>query len=107
MLGYIILGTLAAFGLLCWLWGLFGWLLPGGKGNVILFLCGQGRNEDWALTRYDCLRGLGLVKGPLLIIGSTLSAREQERIQRWHRGVEFCSLEELVPRLEQEREQLG
>lgn len=107
MLGYIILGSLAAFGLLCGLWAAFGWLLPGGRGSVTVFLCRPGVGEDWIIGRYRWLQGLGLLHGPLLILGSGLSEQEQAAICQRHRGIEFCSLEALSARLEWEWEQLG
>lgn len=107
MLGYICLGTLAAFGLLSGLWALFGWLLPGSRGSALLFLCRPGKDVSWVLARYRWLRDLGLIRGPLLIIGSSLSPQEQERIRQRHRDVEFWNPEELSSRLEQEWKQLG
>lgn len=107
MLGYIFLGALAAFGLLSGLWAMFGWLLPGGRGSVSIFFCRPGQAEDWALSRYCCLRDFGLLQGPLLIVGSSLPPEDQERLRQRHDGIEFCGLEDLPSRLEREWEQLG
>ena len=91
MLGYVILGLLAAFGALCVLWTAFGWLLPGLRGCVLV--C-YGQPDAEIFTKYKCLRGLGLLDCPFLIISD-------ERMD--DPGVENCTGEDLLSRLEMER----
>ena len=89
--GIWILGVLAAFGLLCALWALFGWLLPGLKGGVLV-ICGTPEPETFA--RIKLLRGLGFLDCPLILVGN------------WDQkfpDTEICSPEELPSRLEMER----
>lgn len=102
----IILGALAAWGVLCALWALLGWLLPGSGGGVVLLcLCRPRRSLEGAILRHRWLRSLGLMRCPLLILGDPLSAEEQAVYRKKYPGIEFCSLEELTARLEVERNQ--
>ena len=107
MILYVILGTLAAFGLLSGLWVLFGWLLPGSSESVLLFLCSPEKKPGPVLLRYRWLRELHLIRGPLILVGSDLSEQAQQRIRQRYRGVEFCSPEALASRLELERQRIG
>ena len=102
----IILGTLAALGLLSVLWAATGWLLLGEDGGLIVCLCCPGHHADGAIRRYHWLKELGLVKGPLLVLFSNYSPQEQEIMEKKYPGIEFCSLEALPARLEAERKHL-
>lgn len=104
--GYILIGGLAAFGVLCAAWCLLGWRLTGSGGTLVVVLCGSGK-EETVIQRHAWLRGLGLVRGRLVLVGSMLPDRERQCLQRKYRDVEFCSLEELPARLEVERVRLG
>ena len=97
MVGYILVGTLAAMGLLSVLWVCFGWLLPGGKGAALVCV---GWPEEGMTARCRWLRELGLLQLPMIIVTSDL-----ERTQRQPPGcpMEFCSPEALLSRLERER----
>lgn len=106
MFWFVLFVMLAAFGLLCALWVSFGWLLPGIHPGVIVFFCRPGAVEDGAITRYCWLRELGFVQSTMLIVDSALPLSTRERLCRQHRGIKFCSLEELPSRLELERDQL-
>ena len=90
MAGYFVLGTLAAFGALCALWALLGWLLPGGRGCAVVFF-----GEPEALTRFQWLKSLGLLHCPVLVVTDGAEAGLP--------GTENCTGEELLPRLEEER----
>ena len=89
MAGYWILGFLAAFGAFSALWAAFGWLLPGLRGCAVV--C-WGRPEAEILIGYKWLRGLGLLRCPLLIVA-----------EDGGEDTEICSREELLSRLEWER----
>ena len=65
MAGYVILGLLAAFGLLSALWVALGWLLPGDEGWMLVFI-GQPRPEQLARIRW--LRSLGFLSCPVLSV---------------------------------------
>ena len=91
MLGYVLLGFLAAFGAFCGLWAVFGWLLPEGGGAVLV--C-YGLPDEGIRSRYQWLKGTGLLKSPLLAVA--------EDGPEWD-GLEICSREELISRLEWER----
>ena len=96
MLWFILLGALAAFGLLCCIYCVGGLFLSADSRPRLICLLPQGHHPDGAIARYRVLRDLGLVHGPLLILGA---APENLGVD-----VEFCTAQELFPRLELERE---
>lgn len=100
---YCLLGVLAAFGVLSLGWAAFGWLLPLWRSSVLVCLCHPGMNPEWITLCYGYLQGLGLVKAPLLLVNSTLSPAAREKLRQRHSDIDFCTLEELPSRLEQER----
>lgn len=94
MAGYIIVGTLAAFGAFSMLWALLGWLLPAGQGCVLVCF---GQPDEGILSRFLWLRGAGLLTCPLLAVvpeGTDLPEPAQ-----------ICTVAELPARLEWERNQ--
>lgn len=92
MAGWILLGTLAAFGAFCLLWALAGWLLPGLRGFALV--CMELPEPEY-LSRVRWLRGLGLMDCPLIVV--------TEQAQREQTDMEICSRAELLRRLEWER----
>ena len=92
MAGYVILGTLAAFGLLGILWAVFGVLLPGGKGCAVVCF---GEPELELVAVFHWLRGLGILRCPLIAV--------MEEEDRHFDGVETCRPEQLLSRLTEER----
>ena len=91
MAGYFVLGVLAALGCMCILWWMFGWLLPSELGCALVCV---GPVDEGTLWRWRWLRSLGLLRCPLLI------AAEEGPVPE---GTEICSREQLLPRLERER----
>ena len=91
---YVLLGALAAYGALSALWAALGWLLPGMKGCVLVYL---GRPGESICRRYRWLRGLGLMDCPLLAV--TEEAETEE--------IEVCGPENLLSRLAWEAERFG
>lgn len=106
MAGYILLGVLASFGLLCAIWTLFGWLLSCGGGGALVCLCRPGFREVSFIQRYHFLRSVGLLRCPMLLVDCDLPQREQTLLCRKYPGIEFCSRSALASRLEVERDQL-
>ena len=92
MLGWFVLGLLAACGLMSVMWTLFGFLLPDVKGCV---LCRVGDPDERTIWRYKWLRGMGFLTVPLLII--------TEETGEMCPGAECCTETELIARLEWER----
>ena len=92
----MIWGTMAAFGLLSLVWAGLGWLLPGGKGAAVV--C-WGEPDVGILSRVKWLQGLGLLHCPMLIIAETDETCDPNN------GIEYCSPENLLSRLEQERKE--
>ncbi|MBQ8833959.1 MAG: hypothetical protein IJ001_03445 [Oscillospiraceae bacterium] len=93
MLGYVILGMLAAFGLLSILWAVLGWLLPSGRGCAVVCF---GYPDEGIVSRCRWLRSLGLLSVPLIAV-------TDEKIQPNGCETEICSPGELLARLEWER----
>lgn len=100
MVFYVIIGALAAFGLVCALWAALGWLLPGSTGAALVCLALPGEAEEAVARRYRWLRELGFFSGPLLLV------RQDAQAQPPYPGMEFCEPEELLSRLELERKKL-
>ena len=91
---YVLIGFLAAYGALSVLWAALGWLLPGMKGCMRVYL---GRPGEGICRRYRWLRGLGLMDCPLLAV--TEEAETEE--------IEVCGPENLLSRLAWEAERFG
>lgn len=102
MAWYICLGTMAAFGLLSAVWCLLGWLLP--AGDEVLVCCG-GTDAHAVARRYLWLRGMGLIRCPLILVGCDLSPPEQAWME--DHGIEVCSPEALPRRLGTGEKELG
>lgn len=91
---FIIVGTLAAFGLFSAFWCLFGWLLPKTGG---ILLCPEGTDAAALARRYLWLRGLGLISCPLVVADGALT--EVERTWLFSHGIEVCARDALASRL--------
>lgn len=91
MAGCVILGTLAAFGAFCAVWAALGWLLPLGRGCALV--C-WGQPEEDVLAGFRWLKGLGMLRCPLLIVAEEGTGGPD---------TEICSGEVLLSRLEWER----
>lgn len=98
----IVLCVLAAFGSMCALWALFGWCFGSDKCGVLLGLC-HGQPQPRLLTRYRLLHRFGLLRCPLILVGSPLPPQAREAVRHAHPEIEFCTLEELPARLETEK----
>lgn len=94
MAGIVFLGSMAAFGAMSLLWALLGWLLPVGRGAALVCV---GVPDEGVLCRVKWLRSLGLLRLPLLVVTEADAPG-----QMWD-GIEYCSGEDLLSRLEQER----
>lgn len=104
---WVSLGALAAFGLLCALWALVGWLLSGSVGGTIVCLCRAGGGEEAFLRRSLWLKSLGLLEGTILLVDDGLSPRERELLERLTPDAQLCDPEDLLSRLEVERKRIG
>ncbi len=100
----ILIGVLAAFGLLCALWCLFGLWLSGGRGWVAV--CCQGKTQTGALRRCRLLRSWGLLRGRIFLV-SREENREPGALARETENIEICTLAELPARLELEFQNAG
>ena len=90
--GFIVLGALAAFGLVCALWVLIGLLLPRRGGRVVYL----GDDPLTAARRYLWLREMGLVRSRLVL--PERGGVDQEWFDA--QGIEIWSREEMILRLE-------
>ncbi|MBQ7345200.1 MAG: hypothetical protein IJW45_03955 [Oscillospiraceae bacterium] len=89
-----LLVILAAFGALCVLWVLFGFLLTGTKGTVMV--CLHPQDAEAVVRQHGWLQDLGLVRCPLIMV---------DLEEAWARrlDVECCPMAQIVERLERER----
>ena len=92
MAGYICIGALAAFGLTCVLWILWG-IMYHRRGKGILLYAGQ--DVIPAARHYLWLREMGLVYCPLLVLA------EETQDSQWltDQGIEIVCPGELTRRL--------
>ena len=105
MAALIVLAVFGAFGLLCAVWVLFGFLLPGQRGAAAVLLCRGDPAEEAVLRRYLWLYNSGLVRCPLVLVDWGLT--DGQRMWLMQYPVILCAPEELQNQLEQERNQLG
>lgn len=106
MVGYVLVGLFAAFGIFCGLWAILGGLLPGGTGGVVICRGTPGFPERWFVERYLFLLETGLIRWPLILVDQGLEEPERARLERLNGRIEICTLEELSFRLELERNKL-
>ena len=90
--GFVVLGMLAAFGLVCSVWVLAGLILPR-RGGILVYL---GDDPMTAARRYLWLREMGLTNSRLIV------TEQAANDQVWFaaQGIEIWSREELIRRLE-------
>lgn len=93
MAGYILLGTLAAFGLVSALWTLYGLLLPPDRDGVLYASARPGLTEHSFVRRYLWLRELGLLRCSLIVVDYGISGSERDWLT--DRGITICSPAEL------------
>lgn len=86
---YIIVGALAAFGLVCAVWVLCGLLLEKEKDGLTFY---SGPDSVGAARRYLWLREMGLAGGRFLVLDPPDTDRE------WllERNIEICGRENLA-----------
>ena len=98
MAGYILLGTLAAFGLVSALWVVYGLFLPREREGVLYAPARAGENEVSFARRYLWLRELGLLRCDLVMVDLGLNPAERDWLES--RGITICGPSELSGRLE-------
>ena len=102
-----MVGMLAAFGLLCCLWVILGWLLPGGTGGAAVCWGSPGFPEKHFVQRYLFLMETGLIRCRLLIVDMGLEEPHRKWLRGFESRIEICTTEELSSRLELERKRFG
>ncbi len=90
MFWYVVFGFLAAFGLLCALWVLFGLILPATVQCDAAVVCQRGR-EIAVIRRFCRLRELGLTKANLTVLDSSLNAHQRRAIRKRYPYIHFCT----------------
>lgn len=88
MIWYVLLGLLAAFGLLCALWTMFGFVLPGSRRCGIMLLCSPEEEKN-ILRRLLWLRELGFLRCRIFLSGRTLTEMQRSRLQQRYGNIEF------------------
>lgn len=96
----MVIGVLAAFGLLCMIWSLLGLWLSGGKGWVAV--CWAGKGQAAALRRCRWLRSWGLLRGPIILVSREEIPEPETGLSRETENIEICTLEALPARLKVE-----
>ena len=99
----VLIGALAAFGLLSAVWAAGGWLLPGGRDGMAVCFCLPGLKQLSTVRRWHWLREVGLLRCPVILVDCGLSEKEKKELARWCNETELCSQEALCERLELER----
>ena len=97
MAGYIVIGALAAFGMLSAVWVLLGWMLPSGREGLLLYPAVAGEKVLSFAWRYLWLRGLGFLRCPMVMVDTDLADPERQWLEG--HGIEICGPEELNSRL--------
>lgn len=83
MAGYVIIGALAAFGLLCAVWLVYGLCCGSSSGRILLLECG----DFGVIRRCLWLREMGLLRCPLAVWEPELSMAEEIWLE--HHGIEI------------------
>ena len=94
MVWNLCLVTMAVFGTLSAIWCLLGWLLPS-VGEVMI--CREAADTHAAVRRYLWLRGMGLIRCPLIVADRDLTDAERSWMEA--HGVRVCLPEELIRQL--------
>ena len=97
MEGYVIVGALAAFGLMCVVWICCGFFLPENRGGLLVL---SGPLEETALNtarRWIWLREMGLLYTPPTALDEDLTGYEREWLIC--HGFTLYSRAEIVKRL--------
>ena len=92
MIGYVLLGFLAAFGLVCVLWVLVGMFLPGSGRCTLILIC-DPKAESAILRRIIWLREMGLLRCGILLSGCGLTGQQREQLRKKYPTIEFCDPE--------------
>ena len=83
MIWFVLLGFLAAFGLLSALWAIFGFLLPGSHRCGVVLLCEP--DAEWLLLhRLLWLRQLGLLRCRIFLSGRGLTEQQRRQLQQYN-----------------------
>ena len=83
MAGFVCIGTLAAFGMLCALWLIYGFCCGKPEGTVLIL----SRGQQGLIRRCLWLREMGLLRCPMVLIDPELDEMDTHWILS--RGVEI------------------
>lgn len=97
MAGYVFVGALAAFGLICAIWIGCGFLLPDCRGGAAILTGPLAGKNLAAARRWIWLREMGLLCCPLIVLEETITDEEREWLGC--HGFEICSLGRCLTRL--------
>ena len=91
MLGYVVIGTLAAFGLLCGVWVLCGLFTKYPSGKLLYI----GDDTRLFAQRYLWLREMGLIRCPVAVL------EPEEALTQWLEAqkIEIYDREAMLTRL--------
>lgn len=88
LIGFVIMGFFAAFGVLCALWAVFGAVIFRKVPCQLTLRCTDGR-ELTLLRRLCWLREMGLLQFRLTVLDSSLSQSQQKLITKKFPYIDF------------------
>lgn len=91
--GMVILGSMAAFGVLCALWLLAGVALPGDRAGIMVYCWRESAAGRGFVIRWRLQWDLGLLRGRLAVIDLGLTEDDSAFLARWGRNVEIWETE--------------
>ena len=98
----LVVWVLAAYGLVCAFWTVFGLWFSGARGWAAV--CFSGPGQTAAIGRCRWLRSWGLFRGPIFLVQQNASQDTPELSSRERENIEICTLAALSARLELELE---
>lgn len=102
---------LQATGVLMLLWALVGWLVLGhDRGGAVVYRVTELSRVEAFLRCCQWLRGIGMIRMPVLLVDGGLGSREREQLERMaagRDGVRICDRDCLEEELKWEAERFG
>ena len=88
LIGYVVLGFFAAFGVFCAFWTVFGGCYPSRSECDLTLRCPKELELVW--IKHLCwLRQMGLLRLRLTVVGSSLSREQRQMIRRRYPYINF------------------
>lgn len=102
----LCIAVMASFGAMSILWAIFGWMLPGGAGGIIICFGEPGASETGFVRRYLFLRDLGLLNCPMILVDRGMTETERRWLNKRCSGIVIMNGAEFAQWLELERNRI-